>query len=516
MSIGSDLRPVGDLASLSNASTARTRPLAVCSQRRAGWLVGMLGVACLAWSTPTAAQIQFVETGPFDLPADVQHLHPVDLNSDGHLDLIVHPGLSTVLRFAIGDGTGAFTLSPLTLDVGFGVSALATGDLDGDQDPDLVVGSLGQPIVAHYENVGGGFVLAQTIDPGALPGALLIEDFSGDGIRDLVIVRSAGMTTSPSLGLYVNNGAAAFAPPVHFPVGNNPIQAVAGHLNGDALLDVLVAAAGIHFQDLGEVSVLIANGPGSFAPTISTGPQHPVQLVIADLAGSAAVDLALVDSTAAFGCGLAGVIWTGDGTGAFQVGQPLDFPCGPFAMRAADFDLDGVNDLLLTDGGDFIPAANFFQVARRNAQGAMEVQVDIFGSSAYSLATPALGDFNEDGRIDVALGGFNGGLSVFLNQPGTPPTPRFQRGDTNEDAAFNIADPVRLLSVLFVPGTAPLTCADSGDGNDDGMLNIADAVTLLSAIFVPGTPPPAAPFPDCGDDPTPDALPDCTQQPAGC
>jgi len=31
----------------------------------------------------------------------------------------------------------------------------------------------------------------------------------------------------------------------------------------------------------------------------------------------------------------------------------------------------------------------------------------------------------------------------------------------------------------------------------------------LSALFIPSAPPPAAPYPDCGEDPSADAL-DCT------
>ncbi|MCA8961943.1 MAG: hypothetical protein KDC38_15565, partial [Planctomycetes bacterium] len=55
-----------------------------------------------------------------------------------------------------------------------------------------------------------------------------------------------------------------------------------------------------------------------------------------------------------------------------------------------------------------------------------------------------------------------------------------------------------------------LECPDRGDTNDDGAMDISDAVYLLSALFVPGSPTPPAPYPDEGDDPTPDSLtPDC-------
>ncbi|MBT6541498.1 MAG: hypothetical protein HOM39_08035, partial [Planctomycetes bacterium] len=48
-------------------------------------------------------------------------------------------------------------------------------------------------------------------------------------------------------------------------------------------------------------------------------------------------------------------------------------------------------------------------------------------------------------------------------------------------------------------------CDNAADSNDDGTLNIADAIALLSYLFSGASAPPA-PFPDCGIDPTVDAL----------
>ncbi|MFN0058673.1 MAG: hypothetical protein ACKVX7_09485 [Planctomycetota bacterium] len=89
----------------------------------------------------------------------------------------------------------------------------------------------------------------------------------------------------------------------------------------------------------------------------------------------------------------------------------------------------------------------------------------------------------------------------------TPPP--FVRADVNADGSFNIADPVSLLTQLFVPGTKASDCADSVDANDDGALDIADAIFMLSALFA-GGPSPASPHPTCGDDGTTDGL-DCVE-----
>ena len=80
----------------------------------------------------------------------------------------------------------------------------------------------------------------------------------------------------------------------------------------------------------------------------------------------------------------------------------------------------------------------------------------------------------------------------------------FIRGDCNSDNAVNISDPVFLLVFQFSGGSDP-TCMSACDADDDASLVITDAIYLLLRLFSSGPPPPA-PFPDCGPDPTPDAL----------
>ncbi len=83
----------------------------------------------------------------------------------------------------------------------------------------------------------------------------------------------------------------------------------------------------------------------------------------------------------------------------------------------------------------------------------------------------------------------------------------FIRGDVDGDQSVGAGDAQRLLRQLF-SGRPALSCPDAGGVNDDGLLNLADCISLLSYLFA-GGPKPRPPFPFCGSDPTPDALP-CT------
>jgi hypothetical protein len=86
--------------------------------------------------------------------------------------------------------------------------------------------------------------------------------------------------------------------------------------------------------------------------------------------------------------------------------------------------------------------------------------------------------------------------------------PRFIRGDADGSGVVDLSDGIAILSHLFL-GEAQLRCEDAADADDSGAVELTDAIRLLVYLFVGSEPPPAAPHPEPGEDPTPDALPPC-------
>jgi hypothetical protein len=80
----------------------------------------------------------------------------------------------------------------------------------------------------------------------------------------------------------------------------------------------------------------------------------------------------------------------------------------------------------------------------------------------------------------------------------------FIRGDGNHDGRVDIADAVWIISWLFRGGPV-CSCQDSADANDDRAVDISDGIYVLQYRFGDGPAIPL-PFPDCGVDPTLDAL----------
>ncbi|MEM7166677.1 MAG: cytochrome c peroxidase [Planctomycetota bacterium] len=84
--------------------------------------------------------------------------------------------------------------------------------------------------------------------------------------------------------------------------------------------------------------------------------------------------------------------------------------------------------------------------------------------------------------------------------------PFFQRGDSNRDGGFDIADAVHVLEHLFGTSVPVLLCADASDANDDGSVNIADPVAMLARLFSMAAPLPKPSDISFGPDPTTDTL----------
>ncbi len=86
-----------------------------------------------------------------------------------------------------------------------------------------------------------------------------------------------------------------------------------------------------------------------------------------------------------------------------------------------------------------------------------------------------------------------------------PPLPEgFIRGDVDQNKSPEITDAIRILEYLFLSGPEPI-CDDAADTDDDGEILISDVIRLLFHLFLGQNPLPL-PYPDPGEDPTPDFL----------
>ncbi|MFQ5494392.1 MAG: FG-GAP-like repeat-containing protein, partial [Phycisphaerae bacterium] len=159
----------------------------------------------------------FSGQGPFGAPATIsivgrspQSVEAADLDRDGDLDLAVVAGGDSVVEVFLNDGAGNFTLNS-SIPVGDATLRLTVTDIDGDLDLDLVVlnnvgpgGPLSPPSLSVIANNGDGtFAPAIDVPIGTAPLDLATGDFDGDGQPDVVVADAdpvfASAATTPNL-----------------------------------------------------------------------------------------------------------------------------------------------------------------------------------------------------------------------------------------------------------------------------------------------------------------------------
>jgi len=367
----------------------------------------------------------------FDLAA-------VDADDDGDLDVLTVANDSSVVTVHLNDGVGGFSALEKTT-IGFLVRDLVEGDIDQDGDLDLVSG--GDDDVHFMHNNGAGeFPNAERFDTPFSPNDILLADMNNDGCLDLVIrnydfgvalndceggfdpvvVTSVGSSQAGEIGafdldndgdldivctdpgpasrvyLFRNNGngtsftfmnVIADADGLPFGVGG-------GDLNHDGNIDLI-------FNNALGLTVYLGNGDFTVSEPFPTS-EFGYPFVLHDLNADGELDLAFKFPEPSFGTTEVGTMM-GLGDGSFTFANAYPGPTGrEGAFRVvsdvdvADATNDGIPDVIFTNN-----APNDIAIFPGVGNGELLPQ-DRYGAG-YSASDSALGDFNQDGLMDVGV-----------------------------------------------------------------------------------------------------------------
>jgi hypothetical protein len=248
---------------------------------------------------------------------------------------------------------------------------------------------------------------------------------------DVAQPRTAAITvTNPPAGaastlVYFTVGrqssTAAFAQinvPLNLPPGSIGIPFAAGDFNGDGILDMAFATGNA------TIEVMLGNGDGTFQPPVATVFNIDLNnsqqycygidaLLAGDFNGDGKLDLAM-----GYSCGSEGYGWDvlytalGAGDGTFTLVGDETALGTPTA--AGDFNRDGALDVAtMTPKGydiSFYPG-----IAEGSAAGVFTTSISRIGglqTSAFSI--PAVGDFNHDGKLDLAIPDDSLGFQMYV------------------------------------------------------------------------------------------------------
>jgi hypothetical protein len=307
-----------------------------------------------------------------------------DLDNDGVGDLLLLHLADGVVSSLLGTQGGWPRQGP-SVDLGAPLLDGAPGDLDGDGVADLAALLEGE-LVVRLGDGGGGFAAHDARTTSVTAGHLAVGDLDSNGRADVVVLDGE----VGQLSIYASGAGATLASPIEVSMPDAVGPILLGDVDGDGVLDLLVATTG-------GVTVWLGTGDGTFGDGSPVGlSASPDQLALVDVNANGLADLVTGP--------IAQIAW-GDGTGAFAGAFLVDAPTGQ-ALTLGDMDLDGLPDVaMLLDGqatvlwGD--GAGDFQDTALRLPAGASPLRI-------------VTGDFDGDGMLDMAATNPSTGTVTFL------------------------------------------------------------------------------------------------------
>ena len=381
--------------------------------------LGALWLACILFflvvaprTALTANPFNPAAGSPITTGAGATFVATGDLNGDGKPDMVVVNSGAGTISILLGTGGGSFT-APVNITVGTSPADVAIGDVNGDGRPDLVVTNQGSDTVSILLNVGGGVFGAPTNIPlpaGSGPEGVAIADIDGNGANDIIVSNAF----SNSVIVFLGTGFGSFSGGILSTTGSSPSGVAVADFNGDGKLDLATS------NNDGTASILLGLGNGAFLPatSINLSPNanstcgDPDAIAVADLNGDSKKDIAI----ACTGGTVSILLGNGNGTFATPVSySTLNGTAGSGPEAIAIADLDGVNgpDVVIAD------TSNAAVILLNNGNGtfgtatASSTVCVTAGSGAFGVAAA---DFNGDSKPDLAVANsIDGTVSILLN-----------------------------------------------------------------------------------------------------
>ncbi|WP_439507045.1 beta strand repeat-containing protein, partial [Sediminibacterium sp.] len=354
-----------------------------------------------------------------------------DLDGDGKSDLAVtNRGSNTVSIFrstttsgSIGSGSFA---DKVDFTTGTTPYAVSIGDLDGDGKPDLAVTNFGSSSVSVFRNTStsgsissGSFAAKVDFTTGLRPFSVAIGDLDGDGKPDLAVANQNSNTVSVFRNISTNGSieSGSFAAKVDFATGDNPREVAIGDLDGDSKPDLAVAnftsSTVSVFRNTATTGSI---NTSSFANKVDfTTGTNPRSVAIGDLDGDGKPDLVVANQSSS-NISVFHNTSTGGSIEAGSFAAKVDFTIGttPGHVSIGDFDGDGKADLAV------VWASNTVSVFRNTASsgsigsGSFADKIDF--TTGTGPASVAIGDLDGDGKADLAVANFSSNnVSVLRN-----------------------------------------------------------------------------------------------------
>ncbi len=377
-----------------------------------------------------------------------------DLNGDDYPDVAVACYWREMLSVILNNGDGTFGGFDWYY-IPYYSECVDGADLDNDGDIDMITANSDDNNVAVLLNYGdGSFALRTFYVVGGNPRSVVAANLDDDDDIDLV----AANYWNGRISVLLNNGDATFANYIPYSVEGNPRSVFAADLDGDGDKDIITANLNSN-----TASLLFNDGNGNFAlDSVRPVGSEPFSVYAADFNGDDKVDIAAANS----GDGTVSVLINSGSAGTFNP-QVVYQVCGrPTSVIAFDVDNDNDLDLATANSDSFIVSV---LLNDGNANFGFHT-VYATGHNPYSLKAA---DFDGDDDLDLAIALFTSNYISVLNNLNSLPFTGSVAGQVTND----LADPVEDVLVFAV-----------GDSNNDitdinGEYNLGDICCGIYDVY---------------------------------
>ena len=297
------------------------------------------------------------------------------------------------------------------------------------------------------------------------------EISAGNSSVDVPVVVAGAYSPTPDRYFSLNvssisatGPAPSFASAQAFGTGSSPAAVATADFNGDGKLDVAVADESSNNLEILTNSGTAAGTASFSSGTVTTG-SFPVAVVAADLNADGKPDLVAVDGGATTISVFINTTAAGSSVASFAARKTFTVGNSPSAVAVGDFNGDGKPDLAVSNFSDNNVSVLFNTTTAGSAIPAFSAASNF--STGTSPQSVAVGDLNGDGRPDLAIANYSSSnVSVLLNT-----------------AAAGATSPSFASATNFSVGSEPQSVA-MVDLNGDGLRDLAVANFAGNSVSV--------------------------------